>query len=150
VGSRPQKTASRHWQLCSGQGPDPTTGGEAKGRSGSTLQRVDLGFSKTIHQLGKRLNLLPLFILTQSGNCGNLRGKCILWLKYNGRIARTPRWWATTQRAICNRGRKGGVVGISLYPAMASVASANRGGEGQAYLRGCGNERQTGKRKLGL
>jgi hypothetical protein len=41
---------------------------------------------------------------------------------------RTPRWWATTQRAICNRGRKGGFVGISLiYPAMASVASVKRG-----------------------
>jgi hypothetical protein len=41
-------------------------------------------------------------------------------------------------------GEKGGFVGISLYPAMASVASMKRGGKGQAWLGGCGNERRTG------
>jgi hypothetical protein len=31
----------------------------------------------------------------------------------NNRIVRTPRWWATTQRAICNRGKK---LALSEYP----------------------------------
>ena len=44
------ETASGHSQLRPGRGPDPTTGGEANGRSWSTRQRVVLVLRKTVHQ----------------------------------------------------------------------------------------------------
>jgi hypothetical protein len=107
------ETTSGHSQLRPGRGPDPTTGREANGRSCSTRQRVDLVLRKTVHQWKKPSDLLSLYLLTPSGNCGRSLRRMYPVAKPNDRIAGTPRWWASTQCAICNRGKN---VALSEYP----------------------------------
>ena len=148
LGSHPPIRTARHLQVaqaCSrlgrrlavAQGGTPTQQRAGRQKAAAARRGIELiSASGKYYCPPAKTRAIFSRCTSPSGNCGRSSWRLYPVAKPIDRIARTPRWWATTQRAICNRGKN---LASSEYPYIRQWHQWLRrrgGGRGQAWLEG--------------
>ena len=117
LGSHPPIRTARHLQVaqaCSrlgrrlavAQGGTPTQQRAGRQKAAAARRGIELiSASGKYYCPPAKTRAIFSRCTSPSGNCGRSSWRLYPVAKPIDRIARTPRWWATTQRAICNRGK---------------------------------------------